>query len=377
MSNYAASRGKTLQQVVEARGKSQFYGPLRRFHGDPGSGPMMKHERDAYNSAWTPEKQEAWDKASKEVFSGGSNRINYSTDQGTVGDPNYNPSKMIKVGGNMFGVQPGTERWVGSQRGKPQVAGPVTVQPGAESTVAAGARVPRPGETGGGGNLVEEAQARVAGTRKGKLDPRLREALEGAAEASGVRIRVTSGGQRMHGAPGHTGSHRHDQGKAADVDVIDPKTGKVLPLSDPRRLKVLEEAARRGAGGSGARYMDDPNKIHMGITGSRSVVGEGLGAYAGTPEEKAAVARGLKNRLTPEQMEAERVARNKPKTPTTVAEEPKGEGAVQQQSRDQQVNLNLKVNDNEVQHARNTMRRHADREVREARMTSYSDTGAA
>jgi hypothetical protein len=126
MSNYAASRGKTLQQVVEARGKKQFYGPLRRFHGDPGAGPMKRHERDAYNSPWTAAKQKAWDKASNEVFSGGSNRIDYATDQGTEGDPNYNPKTMTKYGGNMFGVQPGTGKWVSAQRGKPQVSGPVT-----------------------------------------------------------------------------------------------------------------------------------------------------------------------------------------------------------------------------------------------------------
>jgi hypothetical protein len=42
-----------------------------------------------------------------------------------------------------------------------------------------------------------------------------------------------------------------------------------------------------------------------------------------------------------------------------------------------QANLNLKVNDNDVQFARTSMRRSADREVREARWNSYSDIGAA
>jgi hypothetical protein len=46
-------------------------------------------------------------------------------------------------------------------------------------------------------------------------------------------------------------------------------------------------------------------------------------------------------------------------------------------SRDQQMQVNLKVNDNEVQFARSSMRRAADREVREARWNSYSDIGAA
>jgi hypothetical protein len=153
----------------------------------------------------------------------------------------------------------------------------------------------------GQGN-VEEAQSRVAATRKGKLDPQLRQALEYSAEASGLKVRVTSGGQRMEGAHGATGSHRHDKGRAADIDVIDPKTGKVLDRSDPRRLKFLEESAAAGAGGTGAGYMSDSRKIHVGTTGSKAIIGQGLGAYAGNAEERAAVARGLKRMMTPEQV---------------------------------------------------------------------------
>jgi len=245
------------------------------------------------------------------------------------------------------------------------------------------------------GNLVEEAQGRVAGIRRGKLDPRLRDALEGAAEASGVKIRVTSGGQRMEGAHGHTGSHRHDKGRAADVDVIDPKTNKVLPLSDPRRLKVLEEAARRGAGGSGARYMDDPNKIHMGITGNKAIVGEGLGAYAGTAAERAAVQRGLDTRLTPEQMRAEREARsNRNRAPATAAPAPAAappvqptdnappatrapvdSGAIMSQNRD--INMNVNVNSSQVQFARNTIDRQVHASMDRTRGATYHDIGTA
>ena len=46
-------------------------------------------------------------------------------------------------------------------------------------------------------------------------------------------------------------------------------------------------------------------------------------------------------------------------------------------AREQQVRLDLKVNDTEVQFARASMRRQADREVREARWNSYSDIGSA
>ena len=260
-----------------------------------------------------------------------------------------------------------------------------------ETPPPASAETPPPAALGEGGG-VEEAQSRVAATRKGALDPQLREALEYAAEASGVKVRVTSGGQRMHGAPGATGSHRHDKGRAADLDVIDPKTGKVLALDDPRRLKFLEESAAAGAGGTGTRYMDDPKKIHAGITGAGAEVGKGLGAYAGPAHERAAVERGLRRMMTPEQVAAARKAQIAArKTPAVVATPAPTTGSeraaptveapptapTQLPDQDRQMNVNLRVNDNEVQFARSSMRRQADREVREARWNSYSDIGAA
>jgi hypothetical protein len=96
----------------------------------------------------------------------------------------------------------------------------------------------------------------------------------------------------MEGARGATGSHRHDLGRAADFDLLDEKGNKV-PMNDPRRLAFLEAASRAGAGGAGTGYMSDPLKIHMGITGSAARVGEGLGPYAGSPAERAAINRGI------------------------------------------------------------------------------------
>jgi hypothetical protein len=144
-----------------------------------------------------------------------------------------------------------------------------------------------------GSSLVEQVQGQVAGTRKGGIDPRLDAAFQYAAEQAGLRVRVTSGGQRMQGAPGATGSHRHDQGKAADFDLVDPKTGAVVSRDDPRRLAFIEAASRAGAGGAGYGYMSDALKLHMGITGSGAKVGEGLGAYAGNKAEQEATARGI------------------------------------------------------------------------------------
>jgi hypothetical protein len=45
--------------------------------------------------------------------------------------------------------------------------------------------------------------------------------------------------------------------------------------------------------------------------------------------------------------------------------------------RDMQMNVKLNVNDNDVQFARSSMRRQADKEVREARWSAYADIGAA
>jgi hypothetical protein len=176
---------------------------------------------------------------------------------------------------------------------------------GAQRTDATGTSV---SDQTSGGDRVTEQQSKVAAVRRRPIDPRLKDALEYAASASGTRVGVTSGGQHRHGHGPRTGSLRHDEGLAADFDLRD-ENGKIIPRGDPRRLKFLEEAARAGAGGTGTGYMRDPRKIHAGITGAGGKIGEGLGAYSGSPAERDAVARGLANRLTPEQLAAARAAR--------------------------------------------------------------------
>ena len=165
-----------------------------------------------------------------------------------------------------------------------------------------------------GSGSVEQVQAQVAGIRKGALDPDLVELLEYAAEATGLKVRVTSGGQRMEGAPGHTGTHRHDEGRAADFDLIDPETGKVLALDDPRRVAFLEEAAAAGAGGAGTQYMSDPAKIHMGTTQE--------GAYAGPAHEREAIARGLKRKMSRAEVREARAMQKRAAEQNAKAAEP-------------------------------------------------------
>jgi phage-related minor tail protein len=418
MSNYAASRGKTLQQVVEARGNKQFYGPLRRFRGDPGSGPMMPHERDAYNSAWTPEKQKALDNARREVFEGGSNRIGYRTDQGTVGDPNYNPSKMVKVGGNMYGVQPGTEKWVNEQRGKPQASVGNTqvasTAPGASvgggstsaaqvlpGTVAGGGASPGAKEkweqqgimtmegkeyrygSGGGGK-----GATPAGSYNINMDSRLGISGPGGRGTLGnVGKRIgsiaTVGGLSGEINRGRAGIQIHqaltkrlDKLYTAGCFGIEPKQW-------PAYREHLLDMARRNPGGLRLDVGED-GRAQVVVRGTPLPMPGGQPAVAGsgaaTPASSATAAQSVPSPPTGDKIEP-----LQPGPPKTSAEEKDKIGPLQPgppkasstEEVDKEMRLNVKVNDNDMQFAKRSMRREADREVREARWSSYSDIGAA
>jgi hypothetical protein len=178
-----------------------------------------------------------------------------------------------------------------------------------------GSSIPRP-EGGGQGNTVEE-QGKVAGVRKGELDPKLRAALDYAGEQTGLSARVFSGGQRMPGAEGATGSHRHDQGRAGDFKLYDAD-GRIVPPDDPRALAFTEAASRAGVIGGGAGYMADPRSIHLDIAGGR---GGAKGAYAGSPAFRGAMARGIEQQQAfAQQQEQVRKFREAMPAPTTGSE---------------------------------------------------------
>jgi len=151
------------------------------------------------------------------------------------------------------------------------------------------------------GSRVIEAQNIPGRTRALPVAPQLKSALETAANVAGVTIRVTSGGQTSDRNPakkdqpgGWTGSLRHNDGNAGDIDILD-ENGKKLERNDPRRLRFLTEVAKNGAGGIGTGYMGDPLKVHVGLTGGSGQVGVGLGVYSkeSTKEEVAAIRTGL------------------------------------------------------------------------------------
>lgn len=141
------------------------------------------------------------------------------------------------------------------------------------------------------GGDVRERQRAVAGTRKGALDPRLKAALDYASAQTGLTVDVTSGGQRMHGARGAVGSHRHDQGRAADFNLRDEK-GRIVHPDDPRAIAFYEHAARAGVTGGGSKYMRDPTKIHLDIDSERNR----SPVYAGGRQFAGAIARGKEAR---------------------------------------------------------------------------------
>lgn len=142
-------------------------------------------------------------------------------------------------------------------------------------TGGTGGGIGAPGKGGGGtvapggpGGGVSELQGK-AKTRRGAITSNLRGQLEGAGKATGLDAEVFSGGQRMPGAPGATGSDRHNFGRSADINLRDSKTGHKLSMNNPedraRMGNYITEAVKRGATGVGAApdYMGE-HGIHIG-----------------------------------------------------------------------------------------------------------------
>lgn len=127
-------------------------------------------------------------------------------------------------------------------------------------------------------------------TRCRPITTELQELLNGAADATGVdKVVIVSGGQTSNHAPhlkgvpcGWTGSRRHDNGGAADIELI--RGGNTLSFTDTNGSQVagfVTACAARGATGIGAgeHYMGK-KRIHVGF-GTKAVWGAaGLSANA-------------------------------------------------------------------------------------------------
>jgi len=132
--------------------------------------------------------------------------------------------------------------------------------------------------------VIEDTKGKI---RDLPIQPKLRDILREAGEEAGVDIvRVTSGGQARLGSGGkRTGSTRHDDGNAADLQL--EKGGRVLSFADAKQLptiaKFVTAVASLGATGIGAgvSYMG-PHTMHVGF-GTKAVWGAG-GKSANAPK---------------------------------------------------------------------------------------------
>lgn len=117
---------------------------------------------------------------------------------------------------------------------------------------------------------VEQKQSSLAKTRTGQIKPELESQLKYASAQTGVTAEIFSGGQPSSG-PNRVGSHRHDDGGAADLKLYVMEGGKkrYLDSSNPNDAVIMEkfvaESVKAGASGvgHGAGYMGTQS-IHIG-----------------------------------------------------------------------------------------------------------------
>jgi peptidoglycan hydrolase-like protein with peptidoglycan-binding domain len=136
--------------------------------------------------------------------------------------------------------------------------------------------------------IIEDTRGKI---RDRPIAQELREVLLRAAEAAGIdTVVVTSGGQP--GSSGRsTGSTRHNQGRAADLQL--QKGGRSLDFANPDDRRIVEEfvtaAAAYGANGIGAGvdYMG-PKTLHVGFGTTpqdhREIVWGAQGRSANAPD---------------------------------------------------------------------------------------------
>ncbi|GJD63750.1 hypothetical protein [Methylobacterium frigidaeris] len=141
-----------------------------------------------------------------------------------------------------------------------------------------------------GANGVGAVEQRQHGaTRSQPITTELRRQLAAAAVASGVNAEIFSGGQDSSG-PNRVGSHRHDNGRSADLKLYqvgpDGKRRYLRHDNDADRAvmeRFLRESVKEGANGIGAGpgYMG-PDRMHVG-GGSEAAWGAG-GSTANAPD---------------------------------------------------------------------------------------------
>ena len=139
-----------------------------------------------------------------------------------------------------------------------------------------------------GGQVIQD-QMREAAVRRLPISSGLAQVLQRAASEAGVTVRVKSGGQPQEGQGGaRTGSTRHDNGMAADLDLYSGETRLTPSTHLPIFKRFVAAASQAGATGIGA------GEGYMGPDGSRLHVGFGTPAVWGAGGQGGNAANWLK-----------------------------------------------------------------------------------
>lgn len=158
---------------------------------------------------------------------------------------------------------------------------------GGEEDKNTGPSVVNPENLPGGdaSGTLTESQLNTSKIRNQVVANDLKQILVKAGQAAGVNVDVTSGGQPAKGtSTRRTGSTRHDNGHAADVQLT-TSTGRVLDINNAQDLPIIQnfirEAKKAGATGIGAGngYMGD-DTFHID---NASQYGQGTPGYWGGP----------------------------------------------------------------------------------------------
>lgn len=152
--------------------------------------------------------------------------------------------------------------------------------------------------TGTTTNTVKDPKNYIKYSNQGKirdkpLQPKLEQSM-GFLQDMGITMHVSSGGQDAHG-PKRTGSHRHDNGGAGDVDFY--KNGKPLKHTNAADRAIISEiittAVANGVSGIGVAYMGD-GRVHIGYGSDAVWSGKGTKppAWAVEAHKKGVALRG-------------------------------------------------------------------------------------
>jgi N-acetyl-anhydromuramyl-L-alanine amidase AmpD len=347
---------------------------------------------------------------------------------------------MTNIGGNMFGVQPGTGKWVSAQRGKPQIDGPVSVA----------ATAPAPAATPTETAMAPGEPGKFAFPEK-KLD-------RSGREPEAMITHHTSGGPKE--TPQGIVNWWKQQGKGLGSQYIQDREGRIwdtakelgwnktahampagiyrgntmtsrFPEGDPRRnlsnantvgIEVMasndkgvkEVQAREFAKFMAARYPKTQMFGHGEINVNRKEKDEGITVKNAAYAYRAQLAAKAKEnssvdlanaRKDDTSLQASIDRQPKPKTRSFIPADDahnkrmeehrettkalKGGGEAEAEApksrpsddlimaSQRDVNVNLKVNDSSMQFARASMARQADVEMRKARQNHHGDIGVA